>query len=581
MSNVDLPKLDPVECLCRLAAWGDDELDIDAVLRFPPNVFERCLALGLLAESPPVLTGFCPVCKDSYGKWLAEMHEEGYTEDPERDWHSASFEVERGADGEVVRATAHCSEGRGSTDVPFSSIQRWRVDRRAVAGVIAGLCGFGGSPVEVPGGRVFRLASLKDGRTLRDVYLVREVDSRDGVADVRLTAQESHHRPRTLVVAQGQLLEDVDDELRFLALAQRFEWSGTDFVAPGGNRTLADAPAAPSGKNRSCRAQGLSPVEVPAGTRWEAIRIRIGTDQLCVTVGDQHAWREYDAAGFASHQRSSENPAPISAWSLLRQFARSDPANPSRSIVTEVPSRPGVVANDARIRAYDRLKQQVAGLRKLLRALIPGIETDPIQAIRDPSLPSRGTGPYEVNGHDAVEDDQSDDPGWRSKARSDAPKSAMRRVEYRTQFYISELPQEFVQTPSGAGWSSVSMFHVGPCLTVRVSCATSPRDGAGTIGRIDPLYAQLATTAGTSQPAVVVSEGGCEEEFDLDQLDWEHAEVEALRQLLSEGHLPRPESDRTALGLRRRLHEMVGVGGDAIVYRKVEKRWVATFAIGS
>ena len=258
---------------------------------WPPGAHDRLVAAGLLARGTNATGLVCDECETAC--WVV----------PDR--------ITR-PDGEQVLFSG-CVGGRaevGLLTFPLDRLVIWRFDVAGFARALASAGTLRGPVVEVVPGRLWRLGTLGAGRNRRPVLLA------PGLA--RLRAEERRGlldqvgTGLPVVLVPCEIPTDVPSErATIVPLAEVLD------LEPDGLFLDLEAVAAAAAPAK----RDMKPVEVPAGTAWESIVVRVVDDEhVQVVVGWRTEVRSFRELGMVDARR--REPTPNATWAFLQALAR-------------------------------------------------------------------------------------------------------------------------------------------------------------------------------------------------------------------------------------------------------------------
>lgn len=415
--------------------------------------------------------------------------------------------------GSAVRAYIHCPE-HGRVAVPLERLEQWGVNFDGLAAAAAKGLDLAGDMQEVVRERLWSLGKMTIGGRSRGVFLARGATWMDAPGVFGPCEQLNASRGALLLVPgdvppneawTGSAVSIVP-----LKLVARLEASHLAF-----DRDHLESLLTRDQRKAPIKAQQSFPT--PHGTAWREVMVWI-TDST-ITIEAKRLKRDFTfaAAGFEEKRRGG---VPDGIWSLLKIFAM----------------RGGEIPYDGQ--GLDRktrtnLKQYVAQLRKRLRALIPGIDGDPV--------------PHDREGRC-----------------------------YRMSFHVATQDGVAFPVPSGVEWTDVTItltrggaIRISVPATERFAASTYAEEGDADIHRWDPAERESESEREYDLRMLgLVSENGVPDATGA-------ALMEVLR---ASGAVCRPADDDAMLELCGVLTKlMAGIEGSPFDYAPASQKWVALF----
>ena len=276
-----------------------------------------------------------------------------------------------------------------------------------------------------------------------------------------------------------------------------------------------------AGNRRKAPVKAQESFPTPPGTRWEEVMVWVTESTITIEAKRRSRNFSFQAAGFEEQRKRG---VPDGIWGLLKVFAM----------------RGGVIPFDGADLDYSirtNLKQYVSVLRKRLRALIPGIDSDPVPQVKSERC-------------------------------------------YRMAFKIATQDGIAFPVPGGARWPDVT-FSLLRSGAIRISVPASERFAAS-------AYAEPRD--GELHPWEVAERASdLAREYDLRMLGLAdgngrpNAMAEALIEVLrSDGVTTRAPGDEGMLGLCGVLTKlMAGITGSPFDYAAGSQKWIALFQTSS
>ena len=450
------------------------------------------IAAGLLRRDDNATTVVCDACQEGH------VEEVVLVESPP---------------GSPVRAYIHCPEA-GRVAVPMDSLKQWIVDFHGLARAAAIGLDLAGEVEEIVRARLWLLGKATIGGRSRDVFLARgatwiDAPSAFGACE-RLNASKG-----ALVLVPGEVpSHDVwtgeAPAVVALKLVARLEEDRLTFDRDHLEGLL-------TGDRRKAPIKAEESFPTPPGTRWDEVLVWVTDSTITVEARRRSRDFSFQAAGFEEKRKRG---VPDAIWALLKVFAMRG---------GEIPFNGAGLDHKTRT----NLKQYVSVLRQRIRALIPGIDGDPI--------------PHVKNDHC-----------------------------YRTAFKIAAREGVTFPVPSGTRWPDVtiSLIQGGK---IRVTVPTTERFTAST-------YAE-GPDGDIHQWEAAERASELEREYDLrmlglaDESGRPDARGTALIEVLrADGVTKRPSDDEAMLELCGVLTKLMGgIAGSPFDLVPGGQKWVALF----
>ena len=257
---------------------------------WPAGAHERLVAAGLLTRGTNETGLVCGECEEAC--WVV----------PDRFTRP---------DGEQVLISG-CIGGNPDAGVltfPLDRLVTWRLDVAGMASALAEAGSLRGTVTEVVPGRLWRLGTVGSGRNRRPVLLAPGLARLSADARRDLLDQAGPGLP--VVLVPSEIPTDVpSDRATIVPLADVLD------VEPDGLFLDIEAVAAPLAPVK----RDLKPVEVPAGTDWESIVVRVVDDEhVQVVVGRRIEVRSFRDLGMVDARR--REPTPNATWAFLLALA--------------------------------------------------------------------------------------------------------------------------------------------------------------------------------------------------------------------------------------------------------------------
>lgn len=482
---------DPLASLWARADAEESRFSADDVATWPAGQEQLLVGLGLLRRDDNTTTVICDACPDG---------------------HVEEVVFVRSPAGSPVRAYIWCPHA-GRVAVAPERLMQWVVDSAGTASAVATGLDVAGQPEEVVPGRIWHLGKATIAGRSRDMFLARGLTWID--APSVLAACERLNGAASPVVFVPSAVPPAD------------VWQGdAREVVPLGTvirlhdgRLAADHDHLESLLSRGKRsapikAQQSFPTQV--GIVWRDVTVTMLDNGLLVQAKRTKREFSFASAGFEEKRKRG---VPDIIWGLLKVFAMRGGTVP----VTDD-------AMDHRTRT--NLKQYVTVLRKRLRALIPGIEGDPISFDKDERC-------------------------------------------YRAAFTIkgSETPR--FPTPAGVEWPMVSITLVDSA-TIRIMVPATQRQPTWEYsddGRVEAGRWETAEQASELARELSLVMLGLTD--DIGQPDRRGAAlIDVLR---GQGVVKRLADDDAMLELCGFLTALMGIDGSPFDFAPNDEKWVARF----
>ena len=300
--------------------------------------------------------------------------------------------------GSPVRAYLCCPE-HGRVPVQLDRLSQWRIDFEGLARAVASSLDLAGDVEPLVADRLWRLGLAHLGGRTREVFLGRGLSWPDAAQMIGGSPAFQAARTPLILVPGATPTREIfqDDSLPVVTLSMVAELVGNG-VSIDQSRLESFLFTAKGHKPPS---QSTTSFPTPSGVSWPDVFVTIADFSVEIEAGGKTREYSFQEAGFESEKQQG---LPVQEWHVL----------------TVIAMRGGAVSSDdERLddRVRNNLKQSVSKLRGRLHALIPKIGGDPI-------------------------------------AFDDAARC------YRTTFGISSAETVRFPTPSGTGWSDVSISHV-------------------------------------------------------------------------------------------------------------------------
>ena len=415
--------------------------------------------------------------------------------------------------GSPVRAYLLCPE-HGRVPVPLDRLSQWRIDFEGLARAVASSLDLAGDVEPLVADRLWRLGAGRLGA--REVFLGRGLGWSDAAQVVGGSpAFQAARTPLILVPGATPPSEIFQDEsLPVVTLSMVAELVGNG-VSIDQSRLESFLFTAKGHKPPS---QSTTSFPTPSGVSWPDVFVTIADFSVEIEAGGKTREYSFQEAGFESEKQQG---LPVQEWHVL----------------TVIAMRGGAVSSDdERLddRVRNNLKQSVSKLRGRLHALIPKIGGDPISF-------------------------------------DDAARC------YRTTFGISSAETVRFPTPSGTGWSDVSISHVRTNVIhigVDATEVFAAHGQTATAGHAVHHWeaAERASTFSRDYPLRVL--GLTTEDGDPDDRGG------ALLAVLAKGGtIRRGGDDEAMLGLCEFLTDLMGLDDSPFDFASISEEWVTRFHV--
>lgn len=415
--------------------------------------------------------------------------------------------------GSPVRAYIHCPEA-GRVAVPLERLKQWAVDFHGLAVAVAKGLHLTGEVEEMVPGRLWSLGKTTIGGRSRDAFLARGTTWVDAPCVFGSCEQLNASRGALVLVPGDMSPQDAwtgdPPSVVPLKLVARLEDKHLAF-----DRDHLESLLTADRRKAPIKAQDSFPT--PLGTQWGEVMVWVTDSTVTIEAKRRSKDFSFQAAGFEEKRRRG---VPDGIWSLLKVFAMRG---------GEIPYDGTGLEHSVRT----NLKQYVSELRKRLRALIPGIDGDPIPHVKVDRC-------------------------------------------YRMVFKIATQDGVTFPVPSGTQWPNVTITLAQPD-TIRVSVPATERFAAST-------YAE-ESGSDVHQWDAAERETELEREYNLRMLGLTgengrpDATGEALLEVLrANGAVSRPADDDAMLELCGVLTKLMdGIDGSPFDFASGSEKWVALF----
>jgi hypothetical protein len=416
--------------------------------------------------------------------------------------------------GSPVRAYLRCPE-HGRVPVPLDRLSQWRIDFEGLARAVASSLDLAGEVELLVADRLWRLGSGHLGGRTREVFFGRGLGWPDAAAVIGGSPAFQAARTPLILVPGATPPREIfqDDSPPVVTLSIVAELVGNG-VSIDQSRLESFLF---STKRPRPRPQSTS-FPTPSGVGWPDVFMTIADFSVEIEAGGKTREYSFQEAGFESEKQQG---LPVQEWHTL----------------TVIAMRGGMISSDDEHlddRVRNNLKQSVSKLRGRLRALIPKIDGDPISF-------------------------------------DDAARC------YRATFGVSSAETVRFPTPSGTGWSDVSISHVRTDI-VRIGVDATEVFGAhghmATAGHAVHHWeaAERASTLSQDYPLRVL--GLTTEDGEPDDRG-----AALLSVLESGGTIRRGGDDEAMLGLCEFLTDLMGLDDSPFDFASISEEWVTRFHV--
>lgn len=329
---------DPLDLIWRTADIDSPAFGNDEAISWEPDVARSLVDLGVLRPGKTASHVICDECGEQH-KACSVKYPDGTT-----------------------RLFVHCPEN-GRSEVKREQLLQWAVSFEAMAKAVASGLDLSGQVEDVIPGRLWSLGKTTIGGRSRDVFLARGSTWIDapGVfgACERLNASRG-----ALVLVPGEMppqdawTGDPPDVVP-LKLVARLEDARLTFDRDHLEGLL-------TGDRRKAPIKAQKTFPTPPRTRWDEVMVWVTDSTISIEAKRRSRDFSFQAAGFEEKRKRG---VPDGIWSLLKVFAMRG---------GEIPYDGTGLEHSVRM----NVKQYVSELRKRLRALIPGIDGNPIPHVK-------------------------------------------------------------------------------------------------------------------------------------------------------------------------------------------------------
>ncbi len=327
--------------------WGRSDVeqatfDGDEVADSRDGEIERLSRAGLVCAVGNVRCVPCDACAEHH------LEEITYVQSPP---------------GSPVRGYIHCPVN-GRIAVPLERLKQWAVDFEGLAKATASGLDLAGQIEDVIPGRLWSLGKATIGRRSRDVFLARGATWIDAPGVFGTCERLNAAKGALVLVPGGTPGQDAwageQPAVVPLKLVARLEDERLAF-----DRNHLEALLTEDGRKAPIKARDSFPT--PPGTQWRDVMVWVMDSTITIEASRRNRDFNFQTAGF---EEKRKRDVPDGIWNLLKVFAMQG---------GEIPYDGTGLEHSVRT----NLKQYVSELRKRLRALIPGVDGDPIPHVKN------------------------------------------------------------------------------------------------------------------------------------------------------------------------------------------------------
>jgi len=336
-----LSEPDPLDRIWACADAQQARFSGAEVAAWPEGHAEMLAAAGVLRRDDNATTVVCDACHEGH------VEEVVLVEKPP---------------GSQIRAYIHCPEA-GRVPVPMDMLEQWVVDFHGLARAAATGLDLAGKVEEIVRARLWFLGKTTIGGRSRGVFLARGATWIDAPG-VFGACERMNTSKGALVLVPGEV-------------PPRDAWAGEPPAVVAlklvahleEDRLMFDRDHLEGlliGDRRKAPIKAQESFPTPPGTRWDEVMVWVTDSTITVEAKRRSRDFSFQAAGFEEKRKRG---VPDSIWALLKVFAMRG---------GEIPFNGAGLDHKTRT----NLKQYVSVLRQRLRALIPGIDGDPVPHIK-------------------------------------------------------------------------------------------------------------------------------------------------------------------------------------------------------
>ena len=483
---------DPLEQIWTCADAQQARFSGAEVAAWPEGHAERLTAAGVLRRDDNATTVVCDACHEEH------VEEVGLIESPA---------------GSAVRAYIHCPEA-GRVRVPMDMLKQWVVDFDGLARAAARGLDLAGEVEEIVRARLWFLGKTRIGGRSRDVFLARGATWIDAPG-VHSACERLNASKGALVLVPGEVPpQDVwtgePPAVVALKLVAGLEEDHLTFDRDHLEGLL-------TGDRRKAPIKAQESFPTPPGTRWDKVMVWVTDSTITVEAKRRSREFSFQAAGFEEKRKRG---VPDAIWALLKVFAMRGGEIPFNGAGLDYKTR-------------TNLKQYVSVLRQRIRAVIPGIDGDPVPHVKSERC-------------------------------------------YRMAFKIASQDGVTFPVPEGTKWPDVSITLMSSGA-IRISLPTTERFAASSY--VEEPGGELHQWEAAQRASEL------ERKYDLRMLGLAdgngrpNATGKALIEVLrADGVTKRPADDEAMLELCGALTKlMAGIAGSPFEFAPGSQKWVALF----
>jgi len=334
--------LDPLKVVWLRADADEARIDGDEAIECGIGIIDLLVNAGLVHRAENARCIPCDAC--------AEHHLEEVT----------SIESPQGAQ---VRSYIYCPE-HGRVFVHPERLKQWVVDFEGLAKAAAIGLELAGDIEDIIAGRLWYLGKRTIGGRTREVFLARGTTAKDA-PDIFGPCERLNASSAAVLMVPGEMPSKdmwTNDSLSVIPfkLVARMEDRSLVFDQDHVEGLLA-------GGHRKAPVKAQKSFPTPAGTTWEDVNVWVSDHDTTIEIKRLSRVFTFQDAGFEEKRKRG---VPDAKWALLKVFAMHG----------------GIIPFDGSELDHGtqtNLKQYVSVLRQRIRALIPGIDGDPIPYVKD------------------------------------------------------------------------------------------------------------------------------------------------------------------------------------------------------
>jgi hypothetical protein len=252
----------------------------------------------------------------------------------------------------------------GRVEVPLERLRQWVVDPEALAATLAKLLDTSAEPEEIVRGRMWRLGSLRSGRSRVDVFLAVGAGRLDAERTFRdPTAIKECLKPVVLVPWHVPTRPLFGTDAKVMSVARLLS------LDDGGLQLDRSEVRSAMGQEPAKRTQDVPPFPTPDGVIWEQVVVEFQNDNVVkITAGSVVDHKAFSDMGFVDRRKKPEQPDKL--WRVLRMIAEYE---------GEIGWKDDVPIS---LKERGKMKKWFSDIRKRLRAYFPTIPGDPFEPYR-------------------------------------------------------------------------------------------------------------------------------------------------------------------------------------------------------